>query len=100
MMQEDYYRSHDHLGYIGGSRHSVAAAQGMYIPPAMFNMPLPPPHHYDNQVSSGFFVDVIRVYMDTVVLYVYTKYKSDAHFRTQQIFFLQNSLLTFAAFLE
>ncbi|CAI8044417.1 Regulator of nonsense transcripts 1 [Geodia barretti] len=49
MMQDDYYRSHDHLGYIGGSRHAAAAAHSMFVPPAMFNMPLPPQQHYDNQ---------------------------------------------------
>jgi hypothetical protein len=49
MMQDDYYRSHDHLAYIGGNRQAAAAAHSMYIPPAMFNMPIPPPQHYGNQ---------------------------------------------------
>lgn len=50
MHHNDYFRSHDHLGYIGGNRRAAAAAHAMYIPPAMFSMPIPPSHHYDNQV--------------------------------------------------
>ena len=45
----DYFRSHDHLGYIGADRNATIAATSMYIPPSMFNLPMPPPQHY-NQV--------------------------------------------------
>lgn len=38
----DYFRSHDHLGYIGADRNATIAATSMYIPPSMFNLPMPP----------------------------------------------------------
>ena len=43
---DDYYRTHDHLGYIGADRNATVAAHSMYVPPSMFNLPMPPPHHY------------------------------------------------------
>ena len=48
---DDYHLSHDHLGFIGGDRNATVAAHSMYVPPSMFNLPMPPPQHY-NQVSS------------------------------------------------
>ena len=41
---DDYYCHHDHLGHIRGSREAALAAHSMYVPPAMFNLPLPPQH--------------------------------------------------------
>lgn len=46
----EYYHTHDHLGYIGADPNATVAAQSMYVPPSMFNLPPPPPQHYQ-QVS-------------------------------------------------
>ena len=43
---DDYFRSHDHLGYIGGDRNATVAAASMYVPQSMFGLPMPPPQHY------------------------------------------------------
>ena len=45
----DYYHTHDPLGYIGTDRNTTVAAHSMYVPPSMFNVPQPPAQHY--QVS-------------------------------------------------
>ena len=45
----EYYRTHDHLGYIGADPNATVTAHNMFFPPSMFNLPPPPPHHY--QVS-------------------------------------------------
>ncbi len=48
----EYYQTHDHLGYIGADRNATVAAHNVYVPPSMFNLPQPPPQHYQ-QVSEG-----------------------------------------------
>ena len=48
---EDYHLSHDPLGFIGADRNATVAAHSMCVPPSMFNIPLPPPQHY-NQVTT------------------------------------------------
>ena len=47
---DDYHLSHDPLGFIGADRNATVAAHSMYVPPSMFNVPMPPPQHY--QVST------------------------------------------------
>ena len=47
---DDYHLSHDPLGLIGGDRNATVAAHSMYVPPSLFNFPMPPPQHY-NQVG-------------------------------------------------
>lgn len=48
---EDYHLSHDPLGFIGADRNATVAAHSMCVPPSMFNIPMPPPQHY-NQVTT------------------------------------------------
>ena len=42
---DDYYRSHDHMGYIGADRNATIAAASMHVPQGMFLPPIPPPQH-------------------------------------------------------
>ncbi len=48
----DYYRTHDPLNFIGSDHSATVAAHSMYVPPSIFNLPQPPPQHY--QQVSGF----------------------------------------------
>lgn len=41
----DYYRTHDPLGYIGMDPTAAVAAHSMHVPPSMFGFPQPPPQH-------------------------------------------------------
>ena len=47
---DDYYRSYDHMGYIGADRNATIAAASMHLPQSIFMPPMPPPQHY-NQVG-------------------------------------------------
>lgn len=42
----EYYHTHDHLGYIGADPTATITAHNMYVPPAVFDFPRPPPQHY------------------------------------------------------
>ena len=42
---DEYYRSHDHMGYIGPDRNATIAAASMHLPQSLFMPPLPPPQH-------------------------------------------------------
>ena len=43
---DEYYRTHDSLGYIGADRNATVAAASVYMPPSMFNFPQPSPQNY------------------------------------------------------
>ena len=43
---EDYYRSHDQLGYIGADRNATVAAASIHLPQSLFVPPAPPPQSY------------------------------------------------------
>ena len=49
-LDDEYYRSHDHISYIGPNRNAAIAAASMNLPHSLFMPPLPPPHCYNNQV--------------------------------------------------
>lgn len=41
----EYYHTHDPLGYIGMDPTATVAAHNMHVPPSMFGFPQPPPQH-------------------------------------------------------
>ena len=41
----EYYHTHDPLGYIGMDPNATVAAHNIHVPPTMFNFPQPPPQH-------------------------------------------------------
>lgn len=43
---DEYYRTHDALGYIGADRNATVAAASVYMPSSMFNFPQPSPQNY------------------------------------------------------
>lgn len=49
----EYYHTHDHLGYIGADPNATVAAHNCYVPPAMFSMPMPPPQHFQQHPLPG-----------------------------------------------
>ena len=50
-LDDEYYRSHDHMSYIGPDRNAAIAAASMNLPHSLFMPPAPPPqHYYNNQV--------------------------------------------------
>ena len=50
-LDDEYYRSHDHISDIGPNRNAIISAASMNLQHSLFMPPLPPPqHYYKNQV--------------------------------------------------
>ena len=50
-LDDEYYRSHDHISYIGPDHNAAISAASMNLQHSLFMPPLPPPqHYYNNQV--------------------------------------------------
>lgn len=54
---DDYYRSHDHMGYIGADRNSAIAAASIHLPHSIFIPPVPPPQHFNQMIGTPGKVD-------------------------------------------
>ena len=61
---DDYHATHDPLSYIGTERNSIMAAHSTYVPPSLFNFPMPPPQHY-HQVSSTHICSLLYIFSIT-----------------------------------
>jgi regulator of nonsense transcripts 1 len=53
---DDYYRTHDHMGYIGVDRNAVLAGATMHLPHSLFIPPPPTPQHYQVMLKSIHFI--------------------------------------------
>ena len=64
-LDDEYYRSHDHMSYIGADRNAAIAAASMNLPHSLFMPPAPPPQHYYNQVvnDQGFTLLIIVLHI-------------------------------------
>ena len=41
----EYYHTHDPMSYIGITHNATVAGHSIHVPPAMFDLPPPPPQH-------------------------------------------------------